>query len=59
MVKREYDRWVTARATARREYDKWVKVQAKLHEADVERKRQIKTVADFLKSSITILLLDV
>jgi len=49
MVKREYDRWVTARATARREYDKWFKVKAKLHEADVERKRQIKAVADFLK----------
>jgi len=31
------------------EYNKWVKVRAKLHEADVERKRQIKTVADFLK----------
>ena len=35
--------------TAKHEYDKWVKVRAKLHEADVERKRQIKTVADFLK----------
>jgi hypothetical protein len=27
----------------KREYDKWVEVRAKLHEADVERKRQIKT----------------
>ena len=48
-VKREYDRWVIARVTVRRVYDKWFKVKAKLHEADVERKRQIKTVADFLK----------
>ena len=48
-VKREYDRWVTARATARREYDKWIKVRAKLHEANVDRKSQIKTVAYFLK----------
>jgi hypothetical protein len=35
--------------TVKREYDKWVEVRAKHHEADVERKRQIKTVADFLK----------
>ena len=48
-VKRGYDRWVTARGTTRRVYDKWVKMQAKFHEADVERKRLIKTVAVFLK----------
>ena len=47
--KREHDRWVAKRSAARRDYDKFVKVRAKLHEADVERKRQIKTVADFLK----------
>ena len=46
---RERDRWAAQRLAARREYDKFVKVRAKLHEADVERKRQIKTVADFLK----------
>ena len=34
--------------TARHEY-KWVKVRAKLRKADVERNRQIKTVAKFLK----------
>jgi len=47
--KREHDRWVAKRSAARRDYDKFVKVRAKLHEADVERKRQIKTIADFLK----------
>jgi hypothetical protein len=46
---REHDRWVAKRSAARRDYDKFVKVRAKLHEADVERKRQINTVADFLK----------
>jgi len=46
---RERDRWVAKRSDARRDYDKFVKVRAKLHEADVERKRQIMTVADFLK----------
>ena len=35
--------------TAKHEYDKWVNLRAKRHEEDVERKRQIKTVADFLK----------
>ena len=51
MSQREHDRWVAKRSAARRgrDYDKWFKVRAKLHEADVERKRQIKTVADFLK----------
>jgi hypothetical protein len=39
----------TKKDTARHEYNKWVKVRAKLHEADVERKRQITTVVDFLK----------
>ena len=48
-ARHEYDKWVKARATARSEYDKWFKIRAKLHEADVKRKRQIKTVADFLK----------
>ena len=51
-VKREYDKWVNERATARRGYDKWIKVQTKLREVDVERKRQIKTVADFLKQEL-------
>jgi len=46
---REHERWTAQRLPARREYDKIVKVRAKLNEADVERKRQIKTVADFLK----------
>ena len=45
---REHDRWVAKRSAARRDY-KFVKVRAKLHEEDVKRKRQIKTVADFLK----------
>jgi len=48
-TRREYDRWVTKRSAARRDYDKWFKVRGKLYEADVERKRKIKTVADFLK----------
>jgi hypothetical protein len=51
-AKRQQDKWVTKRSAARREYDKWFKVLAKLHEAGVERKRQIKTVADFLKQII-------
>jgi len=46
---REHDRWVAQRSATRRDFDNYVKVRAKLHEADVERKRQIKTVADFLK----------
>jgi len=48
---REHDRWVAKRYAARRgrDYDQWFKVRGKLHEADVERKNQIKTVADFLK----------
>jgi len=40
---REHGRWVAQRSAARRDFDKYVKVRAKLHEADVERKRQIKT----------------
>jgi len=47
--RREHDMWVAKRSAARRDYGKFFKVRAKLHEADVERKRQIKTVADFLK----------
>ena len=46
---REHDIWVAQRSAARRDFDKYVKVRAKLHEVDVERKRQIKAVADFLK----------
>jgi len=51
LLQREHDRWVPKHSAARRErdYDKWFKVRGKLHEADVERKNQIKTVADFLK----------
>jgi len=51
LSQREHDRWVAKRSAARRgrDYDKWFKVRGKLHEADVERKNQIKTVADFLK----------
>jgi len=45
----EHDRWAAQRLAARRDHEKSVKVRAKLHEADVKRKRQIKTVADFLK----------
>ena len=46
----EHDSWVAKRFAARRgrDYDKWFKVRGKLHE-DIERKNQIKTVADFLK----------
>jgi len=47
--KRAHDRRVAKRSAARRDYDKWFKVRAKLYEADVERKSQIKTVVDFLK----------
>jgi hypothetical protein len=32
-----------------RSSDEWVKMRAKLQEADLERKREIKTIADFLK----------
>ena len=48
---REHDRWVAKRSVARRGHDndKWFKVRDKLHEADVERKNQLKTVADFFK----------
>jgi len=51
LSQREHDRRVAKRFAARRErdYDKWFKVRGKLHEADIERKNQIKTVADFLK----------
>ena len=51
MSQREHDRWVAKRSAARRgrDYDKWFKVRGKLHEADIGRKTQIKTVADFLK----------
>jgi hypothetical protein len=44
-----HDRWVAKRSAVRRDYDKWFKVRAKLLEADVERRSQIKTVADYLK----------
>ena len=46
---REHDRWAAQRLAARRGYEKFVKVRAKLHDADVKRKRRINTVADFLK----------
>jgi hypothetical protein len=48
---REHDRWVAKRPAARRgrDYDKWFKARGKLQETDIERKNQIKTVADFLK----------
>jgi len=51
LSQREHDRWVAERFAARRgrDYDKWFKVRGKLHEEDIERKNQIKTVADFLK----------
>jgi len=48
-LQREHDRRVAQRSAARRDFDKYVKVRAKLHKANVERKRQIKTVADFLR----------
>jgi hypothetical protein len=35
--------------TTKRANDKWVQVCAKLQEADVARKREIKTIADFKK----------
>ena len=51
--RREHDRWVAKRSAARRgrgrDYDKWLNVRGKLREADIEKKRQIKSVADFLK----------
>jgi len=51
LSQREHDRWVAERFAARRgrDYDKWFKVRGKLHEADIERKNEIKNVADFLK----------
>lgn len=51
LSQREHDRWVAKRFAARRgrDYDKWFKVRGRLHEEDIERKNQIKTVADFLK----------
>jgi hypothetical protein len=51
LSQREHDRRVAKRFAARRgrDYDKWFKVRGKLHEEDIERKNQIKTVADFLK----------
>jgi len=51
LSQREHDSWVAERFAARsgRDYDKWFKVRGKLHEVDIERKNQIKTVADFLK----------
>ena len=51
LSQREHDRWVAKRSAVRRgrDYDKWFKVRGTLHEADVEIKRQIKAVADFLK----------
>jgi hypothetical protein len=33
--------------------DEWVKLRARLQGAEFERKRAIKTIADFLKKSIT------
>jgi len=50
LSQREHDSWVAKRFAARRgrDYDNWFKVRGKLHE-DIERKNQIKTVADFLK----------
>jgi hypothetical protein len=33
----------------KRSSDDWVRLRAKLQEADLERKREIKTIADFLK----------
>jgi len=51
LSQREHDSWVAKRFAARRgrDYDKWYKVRGKLHEEDIEKKNQIKTVADFLK----------
>jgi len=51
LSQRERDSRVAKRFTARRgrDYDKWFKVRGKLNEEDIERKNQIKTVADFLK----------
>jgi hypothetical protein len=53
---REHDRWFAKRSAARRgrDYDQWFKVRGELHEADLERKNQIKTVADFLKQVLPI-----
>jgi hypothetical protein len=39
----------TKKDTVTRAYDKWVKVRARLREADVQRERQIHTIAAFLK----------
>jgi len=51
LSQREHDRWLAKRFAARRgrDYDRWFKVRGKLHEEDIERKNQIKTVSDFLK----------
>ena len=45
----ERDRWFKKRAKARSDYEKWLKMRDNLHEADVEKKRQMQTVADILK----------
>jgi hypothetical protein len=39
----------TKKDTVTQAYDKWVKLRAQLHEADVQRERQINTIADLLK----------
>jgi len=51
LSQREHDSWVAKRSAARRDrdYDKWCKVRGKLNKTDIERKNQLKTVADFLK----------
>jgi len=56
LSQREHDRWVAKRSAARRgrDYDKWFNVRGKLLEADIERKNQIKTVADFLKQVLPV-----
>jgi len=40
---------VKKKDTARSDYEKWLKVRDNLREADVEKKREIQTVANFLK----------
>jgi hypothetical protein len=42
-------RSVKKKNATKRSIDKWAKLRARLQEADLERKREIKTVADFLK----------
>jgi hypothetical protein len=51
LSQRERDSRVSKRFAAKRgrDYDKWFKVRGKLNEEHIERKNQIKTVADFLK----------